>query len=158
MQHQDRILNHQAVVIQDGIARYSLTLLRVSMGIVFLWFGLLKLFPELSPAEELATRTIETLTLGLIQPGLSLPMLAVWEIAIGLGLLTNRFLRWTLLLLVLQMMGTFTPLVLFPRETWLQFPIAPTMEGQYILKNIVLVSGALVILALSPAQRYPKST
>jgi uncharacterized membrane protein YphA (DoxX/SURF4 family) len=153
MQYQDHALGHQTVVIQGKIARTSLILLRISIGIVFLWFGLLKLFPEFSPAEELATRTIETLTLGLVQPGLSLPVLAVWEIAIGLGLLTNRFLRPTLLLLVVQMMGTFTPLVLFPHETWLQFPIAPTLEGQYILKNIVLVSGGLVILALSPRQR-----
>jgi uncharacterized membrane protein YphA (DoxX/SURF4 family) len=153
MQTHDQTADHPQVVVQGRIAHTSLILLRSSIGIVFLWFGLLKLFPELSPAEELATRTIEALTLGLVQPGLSLPALAVWEIAIGVGLLTNRFLRPTLLLLILQMMGTFTPLLLFPHETWLQFPIAPTLEGQYILKNIVLVSGGLVILALSPRQR-----
>lgn len=153
MQAHDQTADHPRVVVQGRIAHTSLMLLRSSIGIVFLWFGLLKLFPELSPAAELATRTIETLTLGLVQPNFSLPALAVWEIAIGLGLLTNRFLRPTLLLLVLQMMGTFTPLLLFPHETWLQFPIAPTLEGQYILKNIVLVSGGLVILALSPRQR-----
>ncbi len=57
--------------ILNEFARISLTLLRISLGIVFLWFGVLKFFPELSPAEELATRTIEVLTLGIVQPALS---------------------------------------------------------------------------------------
>jgi uncharacterized membrane protein YkgB len=116
---------------------------------VFLWFGVLKFFPALSPAEELATRTIQVLTLGIVEPSFSRPALAVWEVLIGLGLITNRYLRVTLLLLVVQMLGTFTPLALFPQETWVQFPIAPTMEGQYILKNIVLISAGLVIGAVA---------
>ncbi len=132
-----------------GFARFSVTLLRISLGIVFLWFGVLKFLPELSPAEELATRTIQTLTLGLVEPSLSRPVLAAWEVLIGIGLITNRYLGATLVLLIVQMLGTFTPLVLFPQETWVQFPIAPTMEGQYILKNIVLLSAGLVIGAVS---------
>ncbi len=135
--------------LPNGFARFSVTLLRISLGIVFLWFGALKFFPELSPAEELATRTTQTLTLGLVEPLLSRPVLAAWEVLIGLGLITNRYLGATLGLLIVQMLGTFTPLVLFPQETWVQFPIAPTMEGQYILKNIVLVSAGLVIGAVS---------
>jgi uncharacterized membrane protein YkgB len=135
--------------ILNELARFSVTLLRISLGIVFLWFGALKFFPELSPAEELATRTIEVLTLGIIQPAVSRPALAVWECLIGLGLITNRYLGATLALLVVQMLGTFTPLVLFPGETWVQFPIAPTMEGQYILKNVVLVGAGLVIGAVA---------
>ncbi len=132
-----------------GTARFSLVLLRVCLGIVFLWFGVLKFFPEVSPAQDLATRTIETLTLGVVTPSLSLPILALWECLIGLGLITNRYLRVTLLLLFVQMLGTFTPMILFPQETWVQFPTVPTMEGQYILKNIVLVSAGLVIGAMS---------
>lgn len=130
-------------------AAISVTLLRISLGIVFFWFGVLKFFPDLSPAQELATRTIATLTFGVIQPNVSAPMLAAWECIIGLGLITNRFMGLTLGLLLLQMAGTFTPLILFPQETWMKFPIAPTMEGQYILKNMVLVSSALVIAAAS---------
>jgi hypothetical protein len=72
-------------------------------------------------------------------------MLAVWETAIGLGLLTRRFLRLTLGLLFVQMPGTMLPLVLFPQETFLVFPYAPTIEGQYIIKNLVLVSAAIVV-------------
>lgn len=130
-------------------ARFSIAVLRVCLGIIFLWFGVLKFFPDLSPAQDLATRTIETLTLGIVQPSLSLPLLAAWECVIGLGLITKRILNVTLLLLFLQMLGTFTPLVLFPQETWLRFPISPSLEGQYILKNIVLVSAAMVIGAIS---------
>ena len=62
-----------------------------------------------------------------------------------MGLLVGRWMRAVLLLLFLQMIGTATPLVLFPNETWTQFPIAPTLEGQYIIKNIVLVSAAIVL-------------
>jgi uncharacterized membrane protein YphA (DoxX/SURF4 family) len=127
------------------MARYGVVLLRVSLGVVFVWFGVLKFFPSLSPAEDLAARTIETLTLGIVPPSLSLPVLAAWEVAIGLGLITGRFMRATLLLLAVQMLGTITPMFLFPAETWTVFPIAPTLEGQYIIKNLVLVSAAIVI-------------
>src|SRR5215510_1572315 len=123
----------RALRLPAGFARFSVTLLRISLGIVFLWFGALKFWPELSPAEALATRTIQTLTFGLVEPSLSRPLLAAWEVLIGLGLITNRYLGPPLVLLIVQMLGTFTPLVLFPHETWVQFPIAPTMEGQYIL-------------------------
>src|SRR5258707_14840127 len=127
------------------MARHGITALRISLGIVFFWFGVLKFFPGMSPAEDLAARTIEKLTLGLMTPNVSVPFLATWECLIGLGLITNKFMRATLLLLFVQMLGTITPLVLFPAETWLHFPYAPTLEGQYIIKNLVLVSGALVI-------------
>lgn len=131
--------------ITRTMARYGITMLRVSIGIVFLWFGVLKFFPALSPAEELASRTIQTLSFGLIQPNISLPVLASWEALIGLGLITGWGMRATLLLLFLQMLGTITPLFLFPSETFTVFPIAPTLEGQYILKNVVLVSAGIVI-------------
>jgi hypothetical protein len=72
-------------------------------------------------------------------------VLATWEVLIGLGLLAGRFLRATLLLLAVQMLGTVTPLVLFPTETFTQVPFAPTLEGQYIIKNIVLVGAAMVV-------------
>ena len=112
---------------------------------MFLWFGALKLIPGLSPAEDLAGRTIETLSLGLVPPAVSLPVLAIWEVAIGVGLLIGRWMRMTLLLLFAQMLGTITPLLLFPAETWIRFPIAPTLEGQYIIKNVVLVAAAIVL-------------
>jgi uncharacterized membrane protein YphA (DoxX/SURF4 family) len=133
------------VRITDWMAHYGIVLLRVSLGIVFFWFGALKFFPGLSPAQDLATRTIEILTFGQIQPNVSILILATWECLIGLGLILGVAMRATLLLLFLQMLGTITPLFFFPREVFTQFPYAPTLEGQYIIKNIVLISAGLVI-------------
>jgi uncharacterized membrane protein YphA (DoxX/SURF4 family) len=132
-------------MITRWMARYGVLLLRISVGIVFFWFGFLKFFPGLSPAEGLASRTIETLSMGLIQPELSLPVLAAWESLIGLGLITGKFIRAIILLLMLQMVGTVMPMFIFPQETWQVFPVSPTLEGQYIIKNLVLVSAAIVI-------------
>lgn len=131
--------------ITGFLARASVPTLRVSLGLVFVWFGALKFIPGLSPAEDLATRTIEVLSGGLVKPAVSLPVLAAWETLIGVGLVTGRFLRATLLLLALQMLGTVTPLALFPGETFTAFPYAPTLEGQYIIKNVVLIGAAMVI-------------
>jgi uncharacterized membrane protein YkgB len=127
------------------LARVGIPVLRIGLGAIFLWFGALKLIPGLSPAEGLATRTIELLSLGLVSPGISLPLLAAVECFIGLGLLTGWFLRATLLVLAVQMVGTMTPLLLFPDETFTRFPFAPTLEGQYIIKNVVLIGAAMVI-------------
>ncbi len=131
--------------ITRWMAKNGVTILRISVGIVFFWFGVLKFVPGLSPADELATRTIATLSFNLIGPEISRPVLALWECLIGLGLITGWYMRGILLLLFLQMLGTVTPLFLFPAETWSVFPIVPTLEGQYIIKNIVLVSAGLVI-------------
>ncbi|MCI0393548.1 MAG: DoxX family membrane protein [Chloroflexi bacterium] len=127
------------------LARYSLPFLRMGMGIIFLWFGALKFFPDLSPATDLAVRTIDVLTFGLMPANLSLLLLATLETAIGLGFLTGRYMRLTLALLVFQMAGTLTPLALFPGEAFMHFPYAPTLEGQYIIKNLVLIGAGLVI-------------
>jgi uncharacterized membrane protein YkgB len=131
--------------ITEWMARCGIPLLRISLGIVFLWFGALKFFPGLSPAAQLATRTVSALSLGLVPPAISLPALACWESVIGLGFITGRFMRLTLGLLFLQMVGTALPLFFFPGETFIRFPYAATLEGQYIIKNIVLVSAAVVI-------------
>ena len=131
--------------ITGTLARIGVPAVRIALGIVFVWFGILKFFPNLSPAELLAARTMERLTLGAIRPDVSLPILAAWESVIGIGLILGRWLRPILFLLAVQMAGTFTPLVLFPGETWTVFPIAPTLEGQYIIKNIVLIGAAMVV-------------
>lgn len=131
--------------ITSTLARAGVPVLRIGLGLVFLWFGVLKFFPGLSPAQDLATRTIERLTFGVVTADVALPILAAWETLIGVGLLTGRFLRATLFLLALQMVGAITPLVLFPAEAFTRFPIAPTLEGQYIIKNIVLIGAAMVV-------------
>lgn len=131
--------------LTEWMARYGIVLLRTSLGVVFFWFGVLKFFPGLSPAQDLAARTITVLTFGLVPPTVSIPVLAAWECLIGLGLITGFFMRGTLALLWLQMLGTITPLFFFPSEVFTQIPYAPTLEGQYIIKNVVLISAGLVI-------------
>jgi uncharacterized membrane protein YkgB len=128
------------VKITRWMARHGVTLLRVTLGVVFVWFGALKLVPGLSPAEDLVRATVPFL------PGrIFLPFLGFWEIVIGLGFLTGRALRLTIFLLFLQMPGTLAPVVLLPEQVFTAFPFGLTLEGQYIVKNLVLIAGALVI-------------
>lgn len=144
------------------LARYSIPILRVSLGVVFFWFGALKLFPGLSPAEDLVRNTIF-----FVDPDLFLPVLALWEMAIGLGLIVGKWMRLTLLLLFMQMPGTVLPLFILPETTWQHVPYSPTMEGQYIIKNLVLIGAGLVLGAtvrgggiepeqLGPAGKSPR--
>ena len=130
--------------ITHWLAEHGLTLLRISVGLVFFWFGALKFWPGLSPADQLATETIDRLSFGLVNGDLARVLLAILETVIGIGLITGKLMRFTLLLLVGQMLGAVTPLFLFPDVTWSR-AFVPTLEGQYILKNIVLVTAALTI-------------
>jgi uncharacterized membrane protein YphA (DoxX/SURF4 family) len=127
------------------MARYGIVLLRISLGLVFLWFGFLKFFPGLSPAEELVTNTINRLSFGLIPPATAAFLVAALETLIGLGLITGVLMRVTLLLLAFQMVGTAMPIFLFPDQVFQIVPFVPTLEGQYIFKNLVLISAGLVI-------------
>ena len=134
------------------MARHGITALRTSVGIVFFWFGVLKFFPSLSPAEDLAARTITALTFGIVKPAVSVPALAACECLIGLSLITG--VRIALVTMFAHMLGTITPLFLFPHETWSHFPYAATLEGQYILNNMVLVSAAFVVYASARARAF----
>jgi uncharacterized membrane protein YkgB len=127
------------------MAKNGLIFLRISIGIVFFWFGILKFFEGLSPAEGIAVKTIDVLTFHLIPEKVIIYGLAAWEVLIGIGFLFNVFMRETLILLFLQMIGTFTPLFLFTSELFRVFPIALTLEGQYIVKNIVIVSAGILL-------------
>lgn len=126
--------------ITNWMAEYGLLILRIGLGIVFFWFGLLKFFPGASPAEDLVKATVY-----FIDPSLFVPILALWESVIGLGLISGKFMRATLLLLFLQMPGTALPLVLLPEVVWNSFPFQLTLEGQYIIKNLVLIGAGLVL-------------
>lgn len=125
----------------------SIALLRVSLGLIFLVFGALKFFPGLSPIEELATQTTTALTFGLVPPSAGLVVIAAVECAIGLCFVTGRFLRVGVWLMGAQMLGAISPLVLFPGEMFAGPFYAPTLAAQYIVKDVVLVTAALVIAA-----------
>lgn len=154
----NKTLNKADIAITRWMASNGLLLLRFSIGIIFFWFGILKYFEGLSPAEGLATKTISTITFGLVPDKIIIYGLATWEVLIGLGLIFKVFLRETLLLLYLQMIGTFFPLFLFPKEVFHIFPYSLTIEGQYIIKNIVLLSAGIVLGATVRGGRLDAGT
>jgi uncharacterized membrane protein YphA (DoxX/SURF4 family) len=119
--------------------RVSLPALRISLGIVFIWFGVLKVFGD-SPANDLITKTVYW-----FNPDVFIPILGIWEAAIGLCLLVPSFIRVGLFLLALQMPGTFLPLVLLPEVCFVSIPFNLTLEGQYIVKNLVLIGAAMAV-------------
>lgn len=125
--------------IASWMERYGYLLLRLSLGLVFIWFGLLKPL-GLSPAEELVKRTVYWFS-----PEVFISVLGWWEVAIGLGLLFRPLIRVALFLMFLQMSGAMLPLILLPEVCFAQFPFAPTLEGQYIIKNLVLISAGIVV-------------
>jgi uncharacterized membrane protein YkgB len=133
------------IKVSNWMARNGLFLLRMSVGLIFIWFGVLKFFPGASPAESLASRTIEVLTFGVFSEQTILIGLAIWETVIGIGLLFRIFLREVLLLMYIQMLGTLTPIFIFPDEVFHIFPYSLTIEGQYIIKNLVVISAGIVI-------------
>jgi len=126
--------------IAGWMRQHGATLLRLSLGVIFVWFGALKFFDGLSPAEPLVRRTVYW-----FDPDTFLPILAAWEVLIGLGLLFRPLIRGAIFLLFLQMPGTLLPLVLLPEVCFTSVPFGLTLEGQYIIKNLVLISAALVI-------------
>ena len=125
--------------IIETLNRISLPVLRISLGVIFIWFGALKPLGN-SPANDVITRTVYW-----FDPDIFIPILGVWEIAIGLCLLYAPFIRAGLFLLALQMPGTFLPLVLLPEVCFVNFPFDLTLEGQYIIKNLVLIGAAIVV-------------
>ncbi|SHG68451.1 DoxX family membrane protein [Flagellimonas flava] len=121
-------------------------MLAISIGLVYLWFGSLKFFPNMSPAENLAKGTIHQLTFGFLSEGLAINLLALWEVAVGLLLILNLWQRKVVLIALVHMVFTFTPLVLFPLDSFQQPPWVPTLLGQYIGKNLIIVAALLTLL------------
>ena len=127
------------VPITNWMDKYGQLLLRYSLATVFIWFGILKPL-GISPANELVRRTVYWLP-----PETFIPILGWWEVAIGVCLLFRPLLRFAILLLFLQMPGTILPLILLPEVCFTQFPFGLTLEGQYIIKNLTLISAGIVI-------------
>lgn len=125
--------------IAGWMERYGVFLLRVSLGVIFVWYGGLKTV-GMSPAQELVANTVYW-----VDPVWFVPFLGWWEVVIGIGLLIRPLVRVAIALLVLQMPGTFMPLVLLPDVCFTTIPFALTLEGQYIIKNLVLISAAIVV-------------
>ena len=118
-------------------------LIRIPIFIIFFWFGFLKIV-DLSPAQELVQDTVYWM------PFLSAEMwtyvIGYWEVLIGVFFLFKKTTLIAMLLLLIQMSGTFLPLVILPEITFQDSnPFLPTLEGQYIIKNIIIITAALII-------------
>lgn len=132
------------LAISQFMQRWGTLALRVSMGVIFIWFGILKPL-GISPAEPLVLATVDWMPF--LEPKIWLHIIGWWEVAIGVLFLFKRTLRIAIGLLAMQMVGTFLPLLILSDVTFQsgRVPFGPTMEGQYIIKNLLIISAALVI-------------
>ena len=140
-------LRELEAVCHRWLVAYSVAILRVSVGAVFLGFGLLKFFPGVSPAQGLVEATTDILTFGLVPGAVALVAVAILESIIGLCLIAGRGMRAAMYLLIVQLGGILSPIVLLPGRLFSGTGIAPTLEGQYVLKDIIIVGAALVLAA-----------
>jgi len=117
----------------------------VAIGVVYFWFGALKFVPNLSPAEELAKNTIHHLTLGLIPDNIAITLLAIWEVGLAFLLIFGLFRRQAVILGLIHMLLTFSPLLFFPNDVFGEEPLSLTLVGQYIIKNLIIIAAFLSI-------------
>lgn len=121
----------------------SIPAIRLSFGVIFIWFGLLKPL-GLSAAEGLLKATVVWLPFG--TPDNWLIAIGFWEVAIGIFFFFQKTTRIAIILLLLQMVGTFMPLIVLSEVTFQSNNILlPSLEGQYIIKNLMIISAALVL-------------
>lgn len=128
-----------------SVSRRYIDLLRISIGIIYCWFGALKFFPGFSPAEDLAINTINKLTWGIIPQPVNILLLAAMETVVGILLVFGKYIKTALIILFFHMVCTFTPLLFFPELSFKYVPYGFTLVGQYIMKNIIIICAALVI-------------
>ena len=142
--------------VLDGLvrwlARYSVAILRVCLGLVFLAFGALKFFPGASPAADLAEQTMHLLSLGLLSGQAALTVVATAECIVGITFVTGRFMKIGVLVLAGSLIGIMSPMLLFTARL---FPGGlPTLEGQYVFKDIILAAAGLVVAAATFGARF----
>ena len=128
------------IFITKFMSKWGITFLRYSLGVIYIWFGILKPF-GLSPAQELVENTVYWFD----NPKTFVPILGWWEVVIGLTMCIKSLIRVSIFLLFIQMPGTFLPLILLPEVCFSNFPLGLTLEGQYIVKNLIIISAALVV-------------
>ncbi|MEZ4858999.1 MAG: doxx family protein [Flavobacteriaceae bacterium] len=132
------------------------TLLSITIGIVYLWFGILKFFPHLSPAEDLAINTINLITFGLISSQASIILLAIWETTLGVLFILNCFRKVAVWGALLHLVGTFTPMFFFPESSFTINIFSFTLLGQYIVKNVIIVGALWVLYQYDNSRNFDK--
>jgi uncharacterized membrane protein YkgB len=140
-----RSFDHTVITL---MRRYGVLALRIALGITFVWFGALKIL-HVSPVADLVASTVYW-----FPPEFVVPALGVWEVLVGLGLLTGWAMRLTLLFFFLQMAGTFLVLVMHPDVAFQRGnPLLLTVEGEFVVKNLVLITAGLVVGSTVPKMR-----
>lgn len=123
--------------------------LRVSLGVVYVAFSVLKFFPGVSPAQGLVLATTHRLSLGMVPTEVSdsaaMTLVAGLECAIGACLLAGCYLRPVTVLLLAHVTGILSPLVLLPGRLFTGPYHMPTLEGQYVIKDVVLFAAGIVV-------------
>lgn len=120
-------------------------ILAISVGVVYLWFGMLKFFPEVSPAEDLAKETIQFLTFAMLPKNLGFLLLAIIEVVIGLCLVFKVKPKLVILVAITHLVLTFVPLIFFSHLIFGNVPFSLTLVGQYVIKNIIVISALMLI-------------
>jgi len=136
--------------IQRFLVAHSIPLLRITVGLVLLSFGVLKFFPDVSPVENLTIKTTDAMSFDLVPGHIAIVLVAISETLIGLLLIAGRFLRVATYLLLGQLIGILAPLVLFTGRLFDGPHNAPTLEGQYVIKDLILVAAAFVVASTLP--------
>jgi putative oxidoreductase len=127
-------------LLLDTLRRWSITALRLALGSIFLWFGALKVFGS-SPVASLIQETYTFMPISIF-----VLVLGVWEMVIGIGIILKRALRFVLILLGIHLIGTFTAIGFNPGIFFVQgIPFCLTVDGEFVIKNVVLMTAALVI-------------
>lgn len=134
--------------LREQTEKRSMDILRLSTGIIYIWFGILKFFPASSPAESIVSDTLSSISFGLLKGHIPVIVLGIVEIGIGFGFLFKQ-LKYAVPIMYFQMLGTVLPLFLFIDKTWEDFPFVPSLLGQYIIKNLVFISAAIVMGAVA---------
>ncbi|MGH3774110.1 MAG: hypothetical protein ACRDRW_22410 [Pseudonocardiaceae bacterium] len=156
VRREDRVVNRLFVTVdkwEGAIHRwlvcYSMTALRISMGVVIFGFGVLKYFPGFSPAQDLILTDARVLTFGLVPAVVPntvvMVLVATVECVIGLSLITGWALRVNSYLIASWILGILSPLVVLPSRMFGGPNHMPTLEGQYVLKDVILLAAAMVI-------------
>lgn len=121
----------------------AFNLVSLTIGIVYFVFGILKFFPHLSPAEDLAEQTISKLTFGIISGKLAIYSLAFLETIIGLAFMLQIKYQFVIKIALFHMVCTFLPFIFFPEYTFNSSLSSFSITGQYIVKNIIIISALL---------------
>ena len=145
-----RALQLLDAAIHRFLVARSIQMLRIIVGLIFLGFGVLKFFPGVSPVEELTIKTTDALSFDLVPGGIAIVLIASLECIIGLLLISGRGLRIAVYLLAGQLIGILAPLVLFTGRLFDGPHHAPTLEGQYVLKDLILVAAGFVVASTLP--------